>query len=217
MSPGRPVVVYGFDPLCGWCFGFGPAFAEVRATLADEVDFVLACGGLVTGERVRPVAADAGYLRAGLVRVEAATGVRAGPGFDALLERGTWVSDSEPVCRALYVARETAGDGPAIELGAALSRAFYVDGAEPDDPQVLRRLADGVRLDGEVLVERWSGPDARRGTAAWFARSRAAGVRTYPSLLVPLGGALLPLLEGVAPAADVVAAIRAAVVEPRAG
>lgn len=50
-----PVVVYGYDPLCGWCFAAGPAMAEVRRTLADEVTFEVACGGLVSGEQTVPV------------------------------------------------------------------------------------------------------------------------------------------------------------------
>jgi putative protein-disulfide isomerase len=208
--------VYAFDPLCGWCYGFGPAFERARAELDGEVRFELACGGLVVGERVRAVRHDAAYLRAGTERVAAVTGVRTGPGFAALVDRGTWVSDSEPVCRALWVARETAGDGPALDLGAALCRALYRDGEEPGDPAVIERLAGAAGLDGAALVTRWSGAEARRGTAAWFARTRAAGVTTYPSLLVPgPAGRLRPLLSGPAPAEQVVALLRGA--RPAAG
>lgn len=203
-------IVYGFDPLCGWCFGFAPAFARARAELGDEVRVRVATGGLVVGERRRAMRHDAGYLRAGLARVREVTGVEAGPGFAELLRRGEWVSDSEPVCRAMWVAREQAGDDAAIALGTALSRAFYGDGREPDDPDVLGELAAGLGLDG--LVERWDTDAARAGTARWWDASRAAGLTTYPSLLLDdgNGGPWHPLVVGPADAAEVVHRVRAA-------
>jgi putative protein-disulfide isomerase len=203
-------IVYGFDPLCGWCFGFAPAFAQVRRELDGEVAFRVAAGGLVVGERRRAVRHDADYLRAGLARVREVTGVAAGPAFADLLARGEWVSDSEPVCRAMWVARELGGDDAAIALGTALSRAFYADGREPDDPAVVDELARALGLDG--LLRRWDTEEARRGTARWWAASRAAGLTTYPSLLLDTGegGPWRPLVVGPAPAADVVRTIRAA-------
>lgn len=206
----RVEIVYGFDPLCGWCYGFAPAFARVREELDGEVVFRVATGGLVSGERRRALRHDADYLRAGLARVRDVTGVAPGPGFEDLLRRGEWVSDSEPVTRAMWTARELAGDGAAIALGTALSRAFYGEGREPDDPAVLGPLADALGLDG--LLERWTTDEARRGTAQWWADSRAAGLETYPSLLLDTGtgGPWRPLVVGPAPAAEVVGRIRAA-------
>ena len=208
--PSSVEIIYGFDPLCGWCYGFALAVARVREELAGEVVVRVATGGLVSGERRRAVRHDAGSLRAGLARVREVTGVAAGPAFEDLLRRGDWVSDSEPVCRAMWAARELAGDDAAVELGTALSRAFYGEGREPDDPAVLRELADAQGLDG--LVERWDTEEARRGTARWWAASRAAGLDTYPSLLLDdgTGGPWRPLVVGPAPAEEVVRRIRAA-------
>lgn len=209
-------VVYGFDPLCGWCYGFGPAMERARDELAGEVSFAIACGGLVVGERMREMRHDAAYLRAGTARVAAETGVHSGPGFARLVDRGTWVSNSEPPCRALWVAREAGGDDAALDLGAELCRGFYRDGAEPDDPGVVERSADAVGLDGAALVARWVTPDARRATQEWFAANRAAGLTTYPSLLVPEpDGRLRPLLTGPAPPEQVVALLRDAVATAR--
>lgn len=209
-----PVLLYAYDPLCGWCFGFGPAMRQIRAELAGEVRVELACGGLVTGERVRPVAADREYLVAGLARVEQVTGVRAGAAyFDGLLAEGTWVSDSEPPCRALRVvldlqAEGLAGPDAAIDLGHALTDALYVDGLAPDAPETIRRCATAVGLDGDEVVRRWQDPQAREATARWFAAVRAQGVTTYPSLFLRHDDRLVPLAEGAVAAADVVAAVR---------
>ncbi|HJK98924.1 MAG TPA: hypothetical protein RMF84_17010 [Polyangiaceae bacterium LLY-WYZ-14_1] len=96
----RPTLVYGFDPLCGWCFAFAEGVADLRRALGDEVDWEVACGGLVVGPRVAPIAEAADYLRAGMGAVEARTPARFGAGFLALLEEGT----------SLFL--RVAGDGP---------------------------------------------------------------------------------------------------------
>ena len=208
----RPVVVVGTDPLCGWCFGIVDALAAARRELADEVRFEAACGGLVMGERVRPVAQDADYLRSGLATVAATTGRQATPAYvDGLLAEGTWVSDSEPSVRAVVVARDTAGDDAALDLSSALSDTLYLDGLAPDDPSVLEQVAGRLGLDGPAFVQRWGSDAAREATRAEMARARALGVQTYPSLLLRTGGGVVPLVAGYASAHEITDVVRSAV------
>ena len=208
----RPVVVVGTDPLCGWCFGIVDALGAARRELTREVRFEVACGGLVVGERVRQVRHDEAYLRAGLATVAATTGRRASDAYlEGLLVDGTWVSDSEPVVRAVVLARDTAGDDAALDLSSALSDTLYSDGLAPDDPQVLSTVADRLGLDGAAFVQSWGSEAARAATAAEMARARALGVQTYPSLLLRVQGGLVPLVAGYASAPEIVATVRGAV------
>lgn len=206
------MLVYGNDPLCGWCFAIGPALLDARARLGDLVRWRLETGLLVTGERVRPIAQDRGYLRQGLAQVEAVAGRRAGDAYwRDVVEDGTWVSDSEPAVRAVVTARELA---PGVELAFshALTDALYLEGRRPDDPDTLRALAGRFDLDGEHLVAAWASDEARRSTAEAAARARALGVETYPSLfLLEPDGTPRPLLAGYADADTIEAAVRAAV------
>ncbi|NJL32902.1 MAG: hypothetical protein HC893_02425 [Chloroflexaceae bacterium] len=73
-------LIYGFDPLCGWCFAFRPTMRAVTATHSD-LPITLAYGGLVVGARVEPIAAMRDYLRRGLAQVQAVSGATAGPQF----------------------------------------------------------------------------------------------------------------------------------------
>jgi hypothetical protein len=58
----RPILLYGFDPLCGWCYGIAPAVRAVAAAFPGlEIRLVMA--GLVTGDRVGPDAAMEGHIR----------------------------------------------------------------------------------------------------------------------------------------------------------
>lgn len=48
-------LIYVADPMCSWCYGFGPQLADLRARLADTlgapVPVTLVTGGLRPGQR----------------------------------------------------------------------------------------------------------------------------------------------------------------------
>jgi putative protein-disulfide isomerase len=208
----RSTVVYGFDPLCGWCFGFGPTFEKIRNELAEDFDFEMACGGLVTGERVRAIRHDADYLRAGLLQVEHRTGVKAGDAFlDGLLEEGTYISNSVPLVEVLQTAIEL-DSAASFGFGYGLSVAFYRDGLLPDHPDTISAVATANGLDSNELLRRWRNPDRPEQAAVWMDETRARGVTTYPSLFLQRPGSKLlePLTAGAVSADEAVALIRSA-------
>lgn len=213
---GKPTLVYGNDVLCGWCFATGPAIAEAKQRLGDAVQWRIECGGLVVGDRVRPVGADREYLVAGLQSVEAMTGRAAGAAYiERVLDVGTWVSDSEPACRAVLVAQEMA-PSVAVEFSHWLTDALYLDGRVPDDPDVLRDAARAHGIDGDELLARWATPDAVAMTEAAFRRARSLGVSTYPSLFMERDDRLVALVAGYAPAEVIESTVREALLDSAA-
>lgn len=207
--PERPTLVYGFDPICGWCFGFRSAIAAVRRELGPTVRWRVACGGLVTGERIRPIGETRDYLVHGMAQVEARTDARFGDGFKkGLLARGTWVSTSEPGCRAVLLVQELEGSERALDFGAELSRAFYVDGRPTDDLDSLRSVAKATKVDAERLLEAFSAPGAEHRTWEAFTRARTDGLVSYPSMFVDRGAGLEPLFSGCLPAGEALTRIR---------
>ena len=207
----RPILVYAFDPLCGWCFAMRETIEAARSALGERVQWEVRCGGLVTGARERPIAEMAGYLARGMGEVEARSSARFGPGFvDGLLAEGRWISRSEPPCRAILVAARDRDHGAALDLGSELCRAFYEDGERVDEPEVIDRAASRVGLDGAALVAAWDTEEARRLSARAFAAARREGVNSYPAIFEARGGALAPLLPGFAAPAPAVAALERA-------
>lgn len=210
-----PTIVYGNDPLCGWCFAIGPALLEARLALADEVTFRIECGGLVTGERVRPIALDRDYLVAGLTQVKATSGREPGPNYwSRVVEPGTWVSNSEPACRAVLVAQKIAPEH-ALEFSHALTDALYIAGDVPDNPATVRRVAEEVGINADELLSLWSSTDAAALTADAFAHARQLGVRSYPSLYLEVGSRLKPILSGFATSDQIVSQIRTMIASTR--
>ncbi len=200
------------DPLCGWCFG---SIQETNR-LADLLDahgrsWALACGGLVTGDRVRPIGRDADYLRAGLVAVERTTGQRAGRRyFDEVLARGAYVSDSEPLVRLLDAVRSS-GPRQQLRLGHHLSSALYRLGLEPTEPDVILHGLLSIGIDPTPVLDDWHSDVAIARTREWMLSSRALGAQVYPSVLLRgADGTYKSVSSGFEPAASVMDSVRRA-------
>lgn len=202
-------LVYGFDPLCGWCYGFRPVFEKLRAATAGKARWVLSCGGLVTGERERPIGETRAYLLQGMQAVEARTGVRFGPKFrDGILAQGTWVSRSEPACRAVLEAQSLDAE-KGLDFASALSEAFYLEGLAPDSDEGLKFAATRSGIDEAALKRVWDTPEARERTSRAFAEARRQGVTMYPSVFLSQGNKLVSVFEGCPSYDDAWAAIEA--------
>lgn len=201
-APGAPlpVIVYGFDPLCGWCFGFRAVIEGMQQALAGRASWEVRCGGLVTGSRERPIREMAVFQRRGMAAVELRTAARFGAAFtEGVLRRGEWVSRSEPGCRAVLWADQLAGAGAAIALGGELCRLFYEDGRLPDDADSIHAAARSAGLDASSFVAGWSSPEAQAHAARQMAAAREEGITTYPSLFLRAPEGLLTLAEGYLP------------------
>jgi putative protein-disulfide isomerase len=81
-------IIYVFDPMCGWCFGFGKVMTEFEATYKDSIDFDVISGGMVVGEREGPVGDFADYILGAYTRVEEYSGMKFGQPYLDQLKKG---------------------------------------------------------------------------------------------------------------------------------
>jgi putative protein-disulfide isomerase len=196
-----PVLEYGFDPLCGWCYAFGPSIDAMRAAFPGAFQLRLLQGGLVVGERVQPMRLARDYLLRAMPEAERRSGVKFGAAFkEGLLREDDYAMGSEPACRAVVVACElaaqTANADAGVDFGLSLTRAIYRDGRKPDDPATLATLAEQVGLSPDSLVTAWASDGARARTQRAFAEARQAGISMYPTLRWREGDRRTELLRG---------------------
>jgi len=178
-------LIYAFDPLCGWCYGFAPALRALRAALPTlQIDLVM--GGLVTGGRIGPYSEAADYIRAASARLEAVTGVALSEAFKAkILTDPSITSSSIPPCDALLQVRHAAPER-VLDVAEAIQIAHFRDGSDLNDPAtyagIMRRLS--IKLDVTLPAPTQISP----ALAQEFAATRALGLTSYPSLLMASGG-----------------------------
>ena len=170
--------IYGYDPICGWCYGAAPA---VRA-VAEIMPVRLAMAGLVTGARVGPAAAMESYVRGAAERLEAVTGRAPSEAFFDWMRRPGSVAASAPPAVAVHAVQRARPDA-AVAFAHAVTEAHYAEGMDPNDPDayapLLAKHAPGVALPDlhdPVLAE------------AAFAHGRAMGISAFPTFLLEQDG-----------------------------
>src|SRR5690242_16380389 len=91
----KPKIIYVYDALCGWCFGFSPVIRAVQDAYRDEFDFEIISGGMMIGDRAGRISDVAPYIRNTYKTVEETTGIVFGLGFIRNLEEGYMIFNSE--------------------------------------------------------------------------------------------------------------------------
>lgn len=180
-------LIYVGDPMCSWCYGFGKSLDLALRSL-PEAGIEIVLGGVRAG--ATDVLDDAGkqFRLTHWARVEALSGLPFNR--DALAARNGFVYDTEPVCRAMVLARRHVDDRALLRVMRHLQRAFYVDGRDTTDADTLLRLLtealgeDGLNIDTDTLRRQWHDSALRAETAADFAQARRWGIRSFPALLV---------------------------------
>jgi putative protein-disulfide isomerase len=198
-------LIYVGDPMCSWCYGFGK---ELSALIARHpaLPLQIMVGGVRAG--ATDILDDSGkQFRLGhWARVEEISGLA----FNrkAFLARENFVYDTEPVCRAVVTARQLAPQADLLGVFRALQDAFYVDGLDTTDGEVLAQVAvaalekAGQVASATTFHRHWSAPATIEATRAEFARVRAIGVRSFPALLLEVDDQLIEISPGYASAAQ---------------
>lgn len=196
MTTDRRTLVYVADPMCSWCYGFGPELEALRTRL-PEVPLLLVMGGLRAFNTQVTDAAMKAMLREHWQHVADQSGL---PFDDALLARDDFVYDTEPACRAVVTARELAARSGTTDLSWPLmrriQRAFYAEGRDITRPDQLTACHEDVLAAGDAGSARSAG-DAfaaaldseamREATRSDFAIVQRWRISGFPTLLAVAG------------------------------
>ena len=178
-------VIYVTDAYCGWCYGFGPALHTFYEANRDCVTFRVLSGGMFTGELRLPIRSYS-HTEEVNARITQRTGVTFGDAYKALLHEGGYVQDSEAAAAGLAALRDQAPDR-AIDLFAAMQRAFYRDGLSLSHTETYAMIASDYGLNAERVVSFFTGPEVGAAARQDFERARELRVASYATLLVRQG------------------------------
>ena len=78
-------LIYVYDALCGWCFGFSPVMSTFAKKYQSEIEVQVVSGGMIRGDRIGPIGEVAPYIKEAYKTVEDSTGITFGKAFLLLL------------------------------------------------------------------------------------------------------------------------------------
>ena len=170
-------VIFVGDPMCSWCYGFGPELAKLRNEL-QGVPFSMIMGGLRDGEIFDEVKLKnhLGYWQA----VHEATGL---PFDDTALSQKAFNYTTEPACRTVVAVR---GIDKTKEYNAytALQKAFYAEGRDITQEDVIAEVIDAIGIDKTLFLKRFRSETVTTAAAADKQKARTYGVSSFPTLII---------------------------------
>ena len=176
-------IIYAYDALCGWCYGFSPVIRQFWEAEKERVKFMVLSGGMIRGERAGPIGEVAGYIKTAYKTVEERADVQFGTAFlENVLEEGsTYFSSLRPAI-AMVVLRQHQPE-LVIPFAADLQRAIYFDGIAPDDPTAYVPYAIQYGLDPDEFLQQMNDPRYQALAEEDFALTERFGVRGFPTVM----------------------------------
>ncbi|MGH1339020.1 MAG: DsbA family protein [Aureispira sp.] len=192
-------LLYYYDALCGWCYGFSPVVQKIKETYQDEIEIEVISGGLFLGHRAGAVNEVAPHIKAGAFRsVEGRTGVKFGqPFLEDVFGEGKMILNSLSPTIALCIIKEKLPEQQVTFAGMLLS-AVYSDGVDPTDINALADYAVKIGFDKQGFLTKMKDPKFETAAEKEFERFRQSPYSGMPALVAEKDGQQYPLSRGYA-------------------
>ena len=203
-APTHRELIYVADPMCSWCWGFSPVIKAIARKIAahqsqpdlPKPGITPIMGGLRPLTRQAMSDDDKASIRHHWDEVAK----RSGQPFDlTFFERDGFVYDTEPACRAVCLVRKLS-PGLSFDYLERVQRAFYAEGADVTDADILAALAfDIAGIDPDDFRAAFHDVGIVYETAGDFHAARQLGVSGYPTVILQTGNDLVLLTQGYQP------------------
>ncbi|MCT4657394.1 MAG: DsbA family protein [Cohaesibacter sp.] len=149
-SSAAPIVLlYGYDPLCGWCYGFAPVLKAVQKHYPGlPIEIVM--GGLMVDDRVQPYSDMAAYIRNACGMLEQVTGRAPSPAFFSLIEgEDCPMASSAPAMRAVAAVRQIAPE-KTLAFASLLQDLHFEQGKDLNQLSTIEAAATSLAIEGPL-------------------------------------------------------------------
>jgi len=183
---------YFTDPMCSWCYGFSPVIKKVKENYPG-IDLEIISGGFSPGSTQVVDQEYKDFLEFHWNNVTA----RSGQYFDHSMKfiSDSFRYDTEPSSRALAVVKKLAPNED-FQYLSLMQKAFYVEGKDITNANVLAKLAEEVGVEQHVFFENFFSDELKLKTQQGFQFSRQLGVQGFPTLLTLQDGKVDVITRG---------------------
>jgi len=192
-------IIYVYDALCGWCYGFSPVMIEFESKYNETLDFEVISGGMITGSRIGRIGDVASYISRAYKDVENTTGVKFGSDFlEKTLKEGDAIFTSIPPAIALSVFKEL-DESNSLKFASELQRAIYYDGIAPENLDAYGPIASKFGIEANAFVHKMKNPVYSKLAQEDFKKSFNLKVIGFPTIFLEYNGTYHKIGSGYLP------------------
>lgn len=185
-------LIYCYDPMCSWCWGFRPTWDKLKSALqplidADELTIQYLLGGLAIDSDQPMEEGMKASLEATWQRIQSTLGTEFNYDFwrSASPRRSTY-----PACRACYVARDS---GLEDEMYHVIQKAYYLNAKNPSDLDTLSECAEQIGLKPESFLKAMQHVKENALLENEIQQARHLGLNSFPSLALLIADQLVTI------------------------
>jgi putative protein-disulfide isomerase len=186
MSENKLEIIYVFDALCGWCYGFSPVIKHLYQEYHDQFNFEVLSGGMVLGESAGPIGKMADLIKSHYPNVEYTCGVKFGEPFLTALNEGTRFFSSEKPSKALSVFKSYFPD-QAVLFAHDIQNAIYLEGLDLSEDSSYEPLVAKYNIDKQEFIQKLNSEEFKQAAYYDFALARQLQVSGYPAAFIKTG------------------------------
>ena len=180
----KPIkIIYVYDALCGWCYGFSPVLKECYEKHKNEFEFEVLSGGMMIGDRVGSINDIAPYIKSAYHTVETTTGVKFGEAYLRVLEDGSMVLNSEMPSIALSLFKQYFPE-QSVLFAHEIQNALYFDGRNPSEIETYRYIAVNHGIDPDEFEVKMKMESSKEAAYYDFALAKQLRVESFPAVLI---------------------------------
>lgn len=193
-------LLYVYDALCGWCYGFGPVMHQIADTYKDQFTVEVINGGMVVGAREGIMDEQmANYILQAIPRLEKYTGVTIGEAYKAKLRSGGLYQSSVKPSIALSLFKAHYPE-QSLAFASAIQRAQFAAAKDlQDDATYAEILQAYPSLDTADFLQQMSTDEQRYAAEQDFQYAAAMGITGYPALVALVDEKYYLLSKGYQP------------------
>jgi putative protein-disulfide isomerase len=176
-------IIYVYDALCGWCYGFSPVLKQCYENHKADFSFEVLSGGMMIGERVGSINEIAPYIKTAYKTVENTCGVKFGEAYLKELQDGTMILNSELSSIALSLFKQYFPD-QSVLFAHEIQNALYFDGKDPNKIESFRNIAVNHDINLDEFESKMKLESSKEAAYYDFALAKQLRVDSYPAVLM---------------------------------
>lgn len=176
-------IIYVYDALCGWCYGFSPVIKACYNTYKNEFDFEVLSGGMMVGDRVGTINDIAPFIKTAYKTVENTTSVKFGEAYIKVLQEGNMVLNSEIPSIALSIFKQYSPN-QTILFAHEIQHALYYEGKDPNKIESFQQIAINHGINADEFNSKMKSEEAKELAFYDFALTKQLRIDGFPAVLM---------------------------------
>lgn len=176
-------IIYIYDPLCGWCYGFSNVITKLYENYKDKFDWQIYSAGMSLGTNTFEISEAAEQMNEAIKSVENFSDIVFGDKFKNETLKSDYIYNSLKPSIALTVFKELDNEN-SIQFATEIQKALFYYGENLNELNTYLQLIKKYGLSAEAFSHKFLDPIYEAQTYnSEFRNTTTYGINNFPAII----------------------------------